>query len=265
MRAFRRHRPSDPGAAHTGSRHGFVAELRAQIAQARFAAGGDQLGAAAMRQYGYAPRLECGRAEDGFLIGMRGGLRAGWAESRHMDRGDYFLTLTVGNPGIDDDHAVRPTTKATFAVRPPFSGVISPPLPHSAYTPGPPRKGSAGAALKTMGSTQPGDKADDRITQEIFDGEASVHVDMSASGDCRRWGFAITRSHFPSASSAPWRNMAAALQPADVAVRLFDSAETAKRKATSLAEVKRARYCAATNANTLIRRNRMGVNLYSSN
>src|ERR1700681_5000291 len=28
-----------------------------------------------------------------------------------------------------------PTMKATFAVRPPFAGVISPPLPNSAYTP----------------------------------------------------------------------------------------------------------------------------------
>jgi hypothetical protein len=55
---------------YAGRRHDFLAELRAQTAQARFAAGGNQLRAAAMRQHGYAARLECGRAEDGFLIGM---------------------------------------------------------------------------------------------------------------------------------------------------------------------------------------------------
>jgi hypothetical protein len=32
-----------------------------------------------------------------------------------------------------------------------------------------------------MGSTKPGENADDRVTQEVFDDEASVHVDMSAS------------------------------------------------------------------------------------
>jgi hypothetical protein len=72
---------------HAGRRHGLLAEFRAQIAQARFASGGNQLCAAAMRQHRYAARLERGCAEDGFLIGMRENCEPDGPSRDTLDRG----------------------------------------------------------------------------------------------------------------------------------------------------------------------------------
>jgi len=88
-----------------------------------------------------------------------------------------------------------------------------------------------------MDSTQPGDNADDRIAQEISNGEASVHGDMS--------GLAIVADGI---STLREEQRGEHSKAADVAVRSLGCARLPRGKPNKHQAGKCALYCAATNA-----------------
>ncbi len=137
-----------------------------------------------MRQNGNAARLECGGTEDGFLTGMREDCETDGPIRDALDRCDNFLAFAVGNSGIHDDDAARSDNEGDVGgASAIFRGDLAAASQQGVHARGD-LDGGRRRGTHAMGSAQRGENADDQLAQEIFDGEASVHGDLSATADC---------------------------------------------------------------------------------
>jgi hypothetical protein len=116
-----------------------------------------------------------------------------------------------------------------------------------------------------MGSTQHRGDADDRIAQEIFDGEAFLHVDMSAFGIVADRVFAPRVAGWPSAPFVLCEHAMAFVAQRMLRCVLIVARNCREDNSTKFRQKVRARHCTAAIANRHSVAAKQSPNLYGSN